>query len=470
MIKNRYNIKWVVPVIVFLLVGVNSCQLVNNYKSPEPNVENLYGDKTSTDTTTIADIPWREYFNDPHLVALIEEGVENNFDLQIAHTRIAQAEANLSMTRAAYFPDVALVGQVDHSRNSNGANGRKILGYHSTNYSLGVAVGWELDIWGKLNRQSKASYAQFLNSHAFKNLIQTSLIANIATSYYALLALDEQLTITAITIDLLEENVETMQALMNAGILNGAAVEQSKTLLYSTQVSVPDIEAQISQMENSISTMLGRKPGYIERSVSYDQQLPEQLSYGIPAQMLAKRPDVQQAELSFRSAFELTNAARASFYPSITLSSGSIGYAAGNTLASFFKPENIFASIIGGLTQPLFAKKQLTANLKITKAQEQEALLNFEQTVLNAGQEVLDILNQFEASSKKDEIRQKQVESCEKSVYFTQELLKAGDANYTEVLTAEQNLLHAQLSRINDRLEQLQSSVLLYRALGGGLE
>lgn len=455
----------------FIVLAIfSSCQTMNQYKTPEIETDNLYRETASSDTATIADIPWRQYFSDSYLTALIEEGIENNFDLQIAYTRIQQAEASLSMAKAAYFPDVALVGQVNQSRSSNGSSGKDVLGYHSTNYSLGISASWELDIWGKLNRQSKAKYAQFLSSQAYKNLIQTSLIANIATSYYSLLALDEKLFITVETTKLLEKNVETMEDLKNAGVLNGAAVEQSKSLLYSTQASIPDLESQIRQLENSICTMLGRNSGQINRSSIFTQQYPSELTYGIPAQMLAKRPDVQQAELSFRSAFELTNAAQASFYPSVSLSSGSIGYATNNTLSNFFKPENIFASIIGGLTQPIFAKKQLTGNLKIAKAQQQEALLTFEQTVLSAGQEVSDILYSFESSLKKNQTREKQIEACKNSVYFTQELLKAGDANYTEVLTAEQNLLSALLNQVNDRLEQLNYSVNLYRALGGGVE
>jgi efflux transporter, outer membrane factor (OMF) lipoprotein, NodT family len=443
---------------------------MNQYKSPEPDTRDLYGEMSSVDTATIATIPWKEYFQDDYLPALIEEGIENNFDLQIAYTRIQQAEANLSMAKAAYFPDVSLVGQANHSRSSNGSAGKDVLGYHSTNYSLGISASWELDIWGKLNRQSKAQYARFLNSRVYKNLIQSSLISNIATSYYSLLALDEKLAITVETVKLLEENVETMEALKKAGLQNGAAVEQSKSLLYSTQASIPDLESQIRQIENSICTMIGRKPGPIARSVMSAQQYPGHLAYGIPVQMLAKRPDVRQAELSFRAAFELTNAARANFYPSIVLSSGSIGYGTANTLSNFFKPENIVANIIGGLTQPLFAKKQLSGNLKIAKAQQQEALLTFEQTVLQAGQEVTDILFSFESSLKKNETREKQIEACKNSVYFTKELLNAGDANYTEVLNAEQNLLSAQLNRVNDRLEQLQCAVNLYRALGGGVE
>lgn len=467
--KNRY-IKGIVLLGLIALVGLPSCNITKQYKAPEVSTDNLYGEMTSSDTTTIANISWKEYFSDPYLVALIDEGLENNFDLQIAYTRIQQAEANLGMAKVAYFPDVSLVGQVNHSRTSGGDRGKDVLGYHNTNYSLGISASWELDIWGKLNRQSKSKYAQFLNSHAYKNLIQTSLVANIATSYYSLLALDGKLEITIETVKVLEENVETMEALKEAGKQNSAAVEQSRTLLYSTQAGIPDLISHIKQMENSICALLGRKPGTITRSTIQEQQFSNELAYGVPAQMLTKRPDVQQAELSFRSAFELTNAAQASFYPSITLSSGSIGYGTTNTLSNFFKPENILASIIGGLTQPIFAKKQLTGNLKIARAQQEEALINFEKAVLSAGQEVSDILFSFESSLRKSEIRESQIESSRNSVYFTQELLKAGEANYTEVLTAEQNLLSAQLNQVNDKLEQLQCTVNLYKALGGGVK
>lgn len=466
--KNKY-IKGIVLLGLTASMGLTSCQVTNRYKSPEVNTDSLFRDRPSTDTVTIANMTWCEYFKDPVLQELIEEGLQNNFDLQIAVTRIQQAEANLGMAKAAYFPDVSLVGQAEHSRSSNGVDGKDVLGYHSTTYTLGVSTSWELDVWGKLNRQSKAKYAQFLNSHAYHNLIKTSLVANIATSYYSLLALDEQLKITKETVILLEESTTTMQALMEAGMLNGASVEQSKSLLYSTRVTIPDLESQIRQMENSISTLLGRKPGHVVRATISDQMIVSRLAYGVPAQLLAKRPDVQQAELGFRSAFELTHAARAAFYPSITLTSGMIGYGA-SSLSNFFKPENIFASIIGGLTQPIFAKKQLTGNLKIAKAQQQEALLTFEKTVLSAGEEVSNILYSYESSISKNEIRESQISSLNKAVDFTQELLKAGEANYTEVLTAEQNLLQAQLGQVSDKLEQLQCSVDLYKALGGGIQ
>lgn len=451
-----------------LVLGFSSCGM-KPYKSPEVETAGLFRGEDPTDTTTIADIPWRDYFTDPYLQALIEEGLQSNFDLRIAYTRIQQAEAALSQARGAFFPTVALVGQVEHTRLSNGIQGKDVLGYGGTQYTLGISATWEADIWGKLRRQKKAQYAAFLNSHAYANLVRTSLIANIATSYYSLMALDEQLRITRETVVLMDQTTETMQALLDAGLLNGASVEQSKALSYSAQVSIPDIETQIRRTENALCVLVGRKPDTIFRSVLQDQQVVVLMEHGVPMQMLARRPDVQQAELSFRSAFELTNAARAAFYPSITLGTGSsFGFMA-STLSGFFKPENLMARVLGGLTQPIFARNQLKANLKSAKAQQEEALLTFEKTVLGAGQEVSDILYGYQASLSKNGVRNRQIEALNTAVYFTQELLVAGEANYTEVLTAQQNLLSAQLNRVSDILSQMQYGVNLYKALGGGV-
>ena len=363
---KRNYIKGIILSGLIALIVLPSCQVTNRYKSPEADSTNLFRNAASADTTTIANIPWREYFSDPYLQAYIDEALNNNYDMLIVSERIKQAEAALGMAKAAYFPDVALAGQVQHNRFSNGANGKDVLGYHSTTYNLGIAVSWEADIWGKLNRQSRAKYADMLNSYAGRNLVQTSLISNIANTYYSLIALDEQLKVTNEMISLMEENLVTTEALKEAGMTNGAAVEQTRAALHSVRTSVPDLENNIKQLENAICVMLGRKPGNISRTTLDSQIVPTQLTYGVPAQMLAKRPDVQQAELTFRSCFELTNAAKASFYPSITLTSGTIGYS-NNSLSQFFKPENIIANIVGGLTQPIVAKKQLMTQYKVAK-------------------------------------------------------------------------------------------------------
>ncbi|WP_044215881.1 efflux transporter outer membrane subunit [Dysgonomonas gadei] len=469
----RKYIKGVVLLGVILSIGLTSCGVLNKnkYKSPEVDSADMFRGENPTDTTTIANIPWREYFSDPALQALIDEGLTNNYDLRLAYNRIQQAEAGLYIAKSAYFPTVALGAQVTHTQKSISNGKERVLGYNGGDqWALGFVVQWEADIWGKLNSKTKAQYANLVSTHAYRNLIQTSLVANIATTYYSLLALDEQLKITLETIELLKESTATMQAMMQAGLLNRAGVKQSEALLYSTQVSVPDLQMQINQLENSLSLLLGRKPGPITRTAIDNQSVPSELQVGIPAQMLAKRPDVLQAEMGFRYAFEMKNVAQRSLYPSLTLgSSSSVGFAS-NTLSQFFKPTNILANIVGGLTQPIFAGNQLRGQYKIAKAQQEEALLTFEQTVLTASQEVSNIMFTYETSLRKNEDRAKQVDALSLAVGDTQQLLKAGEANYTEVLQAEQSLLQAQLGQVSDKLEQLQASVNLYRALGGGIE
>jgi len=473
--KSRNN-KIIVLFGLTALTGLSSCQMFNKYKTPEIESEYLFREASASDTTTIAAVPWREFFQDPFLQGYVDEALANNYDMMIAGERIKQAEAALGMARAAYFPEVALTAQVNQTRLSSAdpltgmPKEKNSLAYHTENYSLGIVASWELDLWGKMNRQSKSKYAQMLNSYAGRNLIQTSLISNMANTYYSLLALDEQLVVTQDMIALMEENLLTMEALKEAGMANGAAVEQTRAALAGAKTSVPDMESNRRQLENALCTMLGRTPGPIERSSISLQAVPENMAYGIPAQMLARRPDVNRAELEFRSAFELTNAAKASFYPSINLTSGLIGYSSTNGLSRFFKPENLFASIAGGLTQPLFARKQLMTQYKVAKSDQQIALLNFEKTVLTAGQEVSDILYTYESSVKKNEDREIQVESLTKAVDYTQELLRAGEATYLEVLSAQQGLLEARLNQISDKLQQLQSTSDLYRALGGGIE
>ena len=356
---------------------------------------------------------------------------------------------------------------MNYSRYSSGERGRDILGYEANTVSLGLTTSWEIDVWGKLNSRKKAQLASYLNSQEYARLVQTNLVAGIASYYYSLMALDEQLRITRETIEVLSKSATAMEAMKEAGMQNGAAVQQSNALLYSTQLSVPELESQIRELENALCVLLGRKPGDVQRNAINSQQVPNELEYGVPSQLLAQRPDVKQAELSFRMAYELTNAAQASLYPSFTISSGSLGYNA-NTFSNFFSPENIAANIIGGITQPIFNKRQLRSNLEIAQSQQREAALNFESVLLGAGQEVSDVLFGFKASLAKNELRNKQIASLNTAVDFTNELLMAGEANYLEVLTAQRSLLTAQLNRINDRLEQLNYCVNLYKALGGG--
>lgn len=458
-----------------LMVGVvllASCSASKNTANLEADTKGLFrdeADSTLTDTTTIANTPWKEYFVDAQLQSLITEGLEKNIDLKIAYTRITQAEANLKIAKSAYLPSVSGVGQVNQTLTSKGTNGTAdVFGTSSTVGSLGLSASWELNLWGKQTNLSRAKYASYLNSFAYRNLIQTALVAKIANGYYNLLALDEQLRITKATEILLTQSAETMLALKNAGQQNQAAVEQSNALLYSTQLMIPVLESKIRQQENAICTILGRRSGKIERSLMSKPVVPEKMYHGVPLQLLAKRPDVQQAELNYRSAFQLTKAAQASLYPTLTITPLSVGYM--GAASDLFKPANLAANVVGGITQPIFMKGQLRGNLKIAKAQQEEALLSFQNAVNVAGQEVSDILYSYKISADKDIYRTKQIESLTKAVDYTEELLKAGEATYTEVLLAQQNLLNVQLSQVNDWLEQYSYSVNLYKALGGGVK
>jgi outer membrane protein, multidrug efflux system len=454
--------------ILATVIGFVSCR---SYKDlPEAgkvNVEGIIRDSVTnkTDTTTIADIPWKDYFTDSKLQVLINEGLQKNLDMQIALTRITEAEGSLDMSAASKLPVVSAGLQNTTTITSSG--GDNVLGKRTNVLQLGLSASWEIDLWGKLNSQSKIKYASLLSSYEYKNLLQTQLVANIAKAYYTLLAYDEELSITKETIETLQKSYETMQQLMESGQQNAAAVEQSKALLYSTKLSAVNLESSIRQQENVISILLGRPLGNVDRSSIDNQIVNEHLAYGVPMQLLSRRPDVKQAELSFRSYCASTDVAKANFYPSLTISTASLGFASGD-FSSLLKPGSIAAEIIAGITQPIFNQHKLKGNLKVAQAQQQESLLTFQSTLLSAGQEVSDILFGYQNSLNKNPLRKEQITSLTNAVDFTHDLLLSGEANYYEVLSAQQSLLSAQLSQVTDKLEQLTYGVNLYKALGGG--
>ncbi|MGD8781351.1 MAG: efflux transporter outer membrane subunit [Ignavibacteria bacterium] len=471
LIKKMYTNKNIIKVILLttiLILGLTSCSSYQNLsESPEVETEGIIRDENASiaDTNTIANIHWKEFFKDDKLQALISEGLQQNVDMQIALTRIEQARAGLSIATGEKYPSLDVGVQVDHTRTSSGGNGTDVFGYSTHANTLGLSASWEIDLWGKLNEQARAEYANYLNSYEYKNLVQTELIASIANSYYNLLSLDEQLQISKETVIALEENAKTMAALKEAGQQNAASVSQSYALLFSTQLTVFNLETSIREQENALCVLLNRKPGEIDRTILSSQKIVKELAHGVPAQFLAKRPDVKQAELSLLAAYAYTGSAKASLYPSLTLSAKT-GYA--GDFKDFFNPANLAANFVAGLTQPIFYNNRLTANVEIAEAQQKEALLRFSNTVLSAGQEVSNILFNYETTFDKKELRDDQIHSLKDAVDFTKTLLVAGEANYTEVLAARRNLLAAQLSQVNDNLEQLTLTVALYKALGGG--
>ncbi|WP_131537723.1 efflux transporter outer membrane subunit [Pedobacter nototheniae] len=452
----------------FTILTLSAC-VTQKYNRPQVKSENLYRDQNTTDTATIANLQWKSLFSDTTLQSLIQQGIDENLDLKQAIERIKIAEATLQQSRAALLPSLQGDLSVTDAKQSKAALNFPAgvnIDLETQTYKAQLSTSWEADIWGKLSSAKRGAYATLLQSDAAKRAVQTQLIANIANNYYSLLALDKQLAITEQTIKIRQTDVETMKALKEGAIVNGAAVVQSEANLYAAQVTLPDLKRSIKETENALSILLARGPGSINRT-SLDQQVPfTNLQTGVSAQLLQNRPDVIAAELGFRAAFENTNVAKTYFYPALTLTAS--GGLSSLQLKDFFS-NSVFYNLVGGLTQPIFAKGQNKARLKTAQAQQQQAFYTFQQTLLTGGQEVSNALYAYQTADEKEVTRTKQVASLTKAVDFTKELLRySSSTNYTDVLTSEQSLLTAQLSSINDRLQKLQSIVNLYRALGGG--
>lgn len=463
------NIKTITMKIKLITLSVSclllsSCGIYTTYERPSDiNTDGLYGqdlneEAVAVDTASIASLSWRELFTDSHLQTLIEHALQSNTDLLSAQQRIKEAEATLSSAKLAYLPSFMLTpqGGVSSFDKSKG----------SWTYTGIASASWEIDIFGKLTNAKRRSKALYLQSLEYEQAVSTSLIANVANLYYTLLMLDEQYRISEETAVNWRESVRTMRAMMAAGMTNEASVSQSEANCRQVEASLLDLKQQIKEVENSLSILLGEVPGGIERGHLAGQDFPEDLTVGVPLQLLSRRPDVKSAELSLASAFYSTNAAHSAFYPSITLS-GTAGWtnSAGNMIIN---PGKLLLSAVGALTQPLFNKGLNIAQLKIAKAQQEEAKLAFQQALLNAGSEVNNALTQVQTARGKTELRTGQITSLENAVRSTQLLMQHGTSTYLEVLTAQQSLLSAQLTQVADRFDEIQGIINLYQALGGG--
>lgn len=444
-------------------VGLGACSVYKSYERPDmPVVDSLYRQAvaTSADTTSIASLSWRELFTDPKLQALIETGLQNNTDLNIARLKVTEAEATLMTSRLAYLPSISF----EPSGTLRSVDGNAM----TKSYDIAASASWEVDIFGKLTNAKRGAKAALEQSEAYRQAVQTQLIATIANSYYSLLMLDAQLDISERTAANWGENVRAMKALKAAGDATELAVAQSEASKLSVDASIASLRQQIDQMENTLTALLGIAPQKIDRTTIGEQRFPTELAAGVPLQLLQRRPDVRQSEAALAQAFYATNAARAAFYPSITLS-GSAGWtnAAG---AAITNPGQWLFTAVGSLVQPLFNRGKNIANLRIAKAQQEEALLSFRQSLLDAGTDVNNALIQWQTARQRQQIDQQQILSLESTVRSSELLMQYSSQNYLEVLTARQTLLQAELTAVSDRFDEIQGVINLYHALGGGAE
>ena len=443
---------------VFIL---SSCGIYSSYKPAEEVADDLFGEEyASEDTTTIANIAWEEIFTDPYLQQLINQALEVNTDYLSAQLRVEEAQATLLSSKLAYLPSLYF--------SPYGTAASWDRGKATQVYSIPVTASWELDFFGNIRNAKRQSQALLAQSKDYQQAVRSALIANVANTYYTLLMLDEQMKLTLETEKAWKETVRSARALMAAGQYNEAGVAQMEATYYSVQTSVSDLRESINQTENAMAQILAETPRHYERGTLAEQNFDIEYAAGVPVQLLANRPDVRQAERSLEAAFYATNASRSAFYPNITLS-GSAGWT-NSTGSAIINPGKLLASATASLTQPIFARGQLIAQLKIAKAQQEEASLNFQQTVLNAGAEVNNALTALQVSREKNDLLAKQVEALEKALRSTSLLMEYGNTTYLEVLTARQTLLSAQLSQVANKVTEIQSIISLYQALGGGRE
>lgn len=471
---RKINIIFSISLAAVLLSG---CSIYRKYQRPENllPVDSLYRQElvspsdsaASADSTSLGYMPWEEMFTDPYLQDLIREGLENNTDLLSAALRVQQAQARLKASKWAYSPSLNLApqGGYNYTLADDGGNTSSA---GTWTYNAGLSASWDIDLFGSLLNAKRGAQAALLQQEAYRQAVRSQLIATIANAYYSILMLDEQVNISTENVSLWAEQIRTMEAMLKVGRTTENAVTQARAQLYGLEASLADLQRQRQEAENALCSVLGTVSVKIERGTLAEQTLPEAVSVGVPLELLSNRPDVYQAEMSLASAYYSTNQARSAFYPKLTLS-GSAGWT--NSVGqAILNPGGLIVSALASLAQPIFNKGQLISNLRVAKAEEEIAKLTYKQTLLNAGEEVNNALYALEIYDTMFTKHLAQRKDLERTVETSQYLYQTNKATYLEVLTARQSLLSAQLNVVSDRYMQLQTTVNLYRALGGGRE
>lgn len=460
------NVKYIVVLGSSLLL--QSCFVAKNYEKPQLETEDLYRTEVvSNDTLSMADMSWEELFKDSILQEYIKKGLQNNFDIRVAMQNIIAAEANLKQRKSGYFPTLGVNGSWTHQEISGNSQFGALFD-RVDQYQLAANLSWEADIWGKIRSNKRAANAQYLQTIAANQAVKTQVITGIASLYYQILALDAQLKIAEQTLENRTKGVETIMALKDAGQVTEVAVKQTEAQKYATEIIIEDLKFNITLLENTLSILIGETSQKIERSTFEQQELNPEIQLGVPALLLSKRPDLIAAEYGLVSAFELVNVSRSQFYPSLTITAS--GGFQSLELKDLISTNSIFANIVTGLTQPIFNQRQIRTQHEIAKANQEKALIQFEQALKTAGKEVSDALANYQNESNKITIRTQQVDALKKASEYSEELLAYGMANYLEVLSAQDNALNSELSLIDNQYKQFNAIITLYRALGGGWE
>ena len=462
------------PLAAVLTLGGAACRTGKNYQRPPVLLpETFHAAALTADSSSVADMNWKDFFSGPALQALIDSGLQRNFDLKLALQRMAAAQEQVKQSRLLWFPTVDLQASANTnfpSKNSlNGISTNQFLGTsHVEDYLFQANVSWEIDIWGRISRQKESVLSLYLQSTEAAKAVQTRLVADIASGYYNLLMLDQQLSVTKRNLELNQHFLEVTRLLYDAGEVTYLAVQQAQSQLQSTALLVPQFEQSLALQENALQLLTGQLPGPVYRdSVAAPSAVETKYSAGIPAALLGRRPDVKAAEFSLVSANALVGVARANMYPAINITAGGglESFKASNWISI---PNSLFGLATGAILQPVFHRRELRTQYETRKIEREEAVITFRQSVLTATTEVTDALVQMDKLKTQDSLSGAQVDTLRSAVSNAEYLFKSDMANYLEVITAQQNALQAELNLATIRRQEWSARIELYRALGGG--
>ena len=444
---------------------LSSCGLYNKYERPEVNTQGLVRDPLSdkdtlvaADTANFGNMPWKEVFTDPQLQQLIQQGLDHNTDLLNAALNVKMMQAQLMTAKLAFIPAISFSPSGTLS-SWNNQTPSKI-------YSLPVQASWSIDLFGNLLSLKRSAQMQLLAMKDYQTMVKTNIISGIANVYYTLLMLDKQQQIVDEMVGLTEETWNVMKLQKELGRARSTSVQSAEASHYMVKAQAADLKRQIKETENALCLLLGQPGQKIERGNLESQSLPTTLSAGVPLQLLNNRADVHYAEMQLAARYHDVQTARSRFYPSITISgSGAFTNSGGMGIVN---PGKWLLSAVGSLTQPIFMNGRLVAGLKVAKAQQEQAYNTWQNAILKAGNEVSNALVAYNTSAEKAELEAKQVALYTQTVADTRQLYTSSGASYLEVISAQSNLLNAQLSKVADEFYKMQAVVSLYSALGGG--
>jgi multidrug efflux system outer membrane protein len=474
---TTYKMKKYITKIVMvsiLITTLISCSVSKDIETPKDALpENFRNASVSKDTTSIADLEWKNFFTEKDIIKLIDSAVARNNDLQIATKNIEIAQYRFTQSKWNNVPQINLGVTASSSNPSDnsftGKNLNQALGQkHIDDFSAGATLSWEADIWGKIKNQKKGAFANYLQSEEVKKAVQTTIVADVSKGYYNLLMLDAQLEIARQTLKLNDSTTSIIKLKYDAGQVTSLAIQQSEAQKLNSAQLIPLLEQNIAIQENALSVLTGSFPDSKERTIRLSTiAVKNNAAVGIPSSLVSRRPDVKSAELALKIANANVGITKADFYPAlrITAQGGVNSFEASNW---FNIPASLFGTVAGGLTQPLLNNKRVRTQYNIAVVEREKAVINFRQSVLVAVSEVADAMVAVEKLQQQEAFLQERVKTLQQAIKNANLLFKNGMAEYLEVLTAQATLLQSELELADIKRAQLSANTELYRALGGG--